>query len=302
MGNVLIVGNITKDVYLRLDERRNKFEVDEAGVSWLDVGFDGKSHRYFSRLGVFGGAVVTMEVLSKFGVKATIAGEQVGYGDGAVMVSGRPRATYRYILCHGEEIAYFSPTERSVTVWEAPEERVDWVYIDRSATIDKELADGVLEYLAGAEGTRLAVYLDKNTDTFAEPIRAVCAGADLVFTEVEVGCSASVCAVNVDSIEYDGASVGWKAEREDFTTHLTTRSIIAASVLGAMILGKPAREAVLLAKANVENATLNGTINIKKLEELIMDMDNHAEPVEEAGGEIEVAPDSRLATEEELEG
>ena len=27
--NVLIVGNITKDVYLRLDERRNKFELDE---------------------------------------------------------------------------------------------------------------------------------------------------------------------------------------------------------------------------------------------------------------------------------
>ena len=32
MSEILIVGNVLKDVYLRLDERRDSFEEDENGV------------------------------------------------------------------------------------------------------------------------------------------------------------------------------------------------------------------------------------------------------------------------------
>ena len=37
--NILIVGNVLKDVYLNLDTLENNFEIDKNGVSWLDVNF-----------------------------------------------------------------------------------------------------------------------------------------------------------------------------------------------------------------------------------------------------------------------
>ena len=46
MQSILIVGNITKDVYLRLDNRKNHFETDQNHIKWLDLAFDGTSHRY----------------------------------------------------------------------------------------------------------------------------------------------------------------------------------------------------------------------------------------------------------------
>lgn len=41
MSKVLIVGNVLKDVYLNLDGRGGEFELDGAGVPWLDVAFNG---------------------------------------------------------------------------------------------------------------------------------------------------------------------------------------------------------------------------------------------------------------------
>ena len=50
MHKVAIIGNITKDIYLRLDNRLNKFEEDDKHVKWLDFSFDGSSHDYYSRV------------------------------------------------------------------------------------------------------------------------------------------------------------------------------------------------------------------------------------------------------------
>ena len=47
--NVLVVGNVLKDIYLRLDERHNDFENDEHGNPWLDLCFDGSTHPFFRR-------------------------------------------------------------------------------------------------------------------------------------------------------------------------------------------------------------------------------------------------------------
>ena len=65
MSNILIVGNIIKDVYLRLDERLNNFEIDEHNVPWLDLGFNGSTYNFFNRISIYGGAAVTLEVLNR---------------------------------------------------------------------------------------------------------------------------------------------------------------------------------------------------------------------------------------------
>lgn len=48
MSKILIVGNVLKDVYLKLDERQNDFELDENGISWLELGFNGAAHSFLS--------------------------------------------------------------------------------------------------------------------------------------------------------------------------------------------------------------------------------------------------------------
>ena len=73
MSNILIVGNVTKDVYLRLDNRQNKFETDQNDIKWLDFAFDGSTHRYYNRVSIFGGASISLEVLTRFGLNAEIA-------------------------------------------------------------------------------------------------------------------------------------------------------------------------------------------------------------------------------------
>ena len=72
MSKILIIGNVLKDVYLKLDERQNDFEVDERGINWLELGFNGDAHKFFHRTSVFGGAAVSLSVLNQLGVEGTI--------------------------------------------------------------------------------------------------------------------------------------------------------------------------------------------------------------------------------------
>ena len=85
MGSILIVGNIVKDIYLRLDERQNVFEKDSNNIPWLNLGFDGSSHKFFRRTSIYGGAAVTLEVLNKFGVEAEISGAKLRYENGELI-------------------------------------------------------------------------------------------------------------------------------------------------------------------------------------------------------------------------
>ena len=60
MQNVLIVGNVTKDVYLNLDSRTERFELDKHGIQWLNLEFNASEHHFFSRESSLGGAAVTL--------------------------------------------------------------------------------------------------------------------------------------------------------------------------------------------------------------------------------------------------
>ena len=82
MSKILIVGNVLKDVYLKLDERQNDFELDENGISWLELGFNGAAHSFFKRTSVYGGAAISLSVLSKLGLDAGILNSKTEFKPG----------------------------------------------------------------------------------------------------------------------------------------------------------------------------------------------------------------------------
>lgn len=119
MSKILIIGNVLKDVYLKLDERQNDFETDDRGISWLELAFNGETHSFFKRTSVFGGAAVSLSVLNKLGVDAAILNSKSETKAGEISWSNDP-ADYRYIFSHKGGITYFVPSERKTTDWTMP--------------------------------------------------------------------------------------------------------------------------------------------------------------------------------------
>lgn len=267
--SVLIVGNVTKDVYLRLDERTNKFETDENGTAWLDLSFDASTHHFFRRNSVFGGATVSLEVLNNFGIEAKIAGTDIVFQDGDLIKNAPVEAEYRYILCKDDDPVYFVDKNRAASKWEMPDEAVDWIFIDRSAVLDEKLVEKILNYLSLSNKTRLAVFV---TESWPHVARALAENADLVFLErrrPDLTLRGQICLLENDNLSFDQYNITCYNGRTDLMTHLTLHSIAAATILGATILGKSSAEATKLAEINVAKATLNGTLSLKRLEELI---------------------------------
>jgi hypothetical protein len=149
---------------------------------------------------------------------------------------------------------------------------VDWIYVDRSAWVSRELSEQILEYLDTAtDEVKLAVYMDKKASKMH--MHKLKAQADLVFTEVkgEEGVEGKCIYISKDDMQFYGKRIAWSlSDRQDAMTHLTTNSIIAGSILGAVVRGRSTEEALLLARANVENANLSGTLNLTRLEEMIV--------------------------------
>lgn len=97
MSKILIIGNVLKDVYLKLDEQKNNFELDENGINWLELAFNGGAHSFFRRTSVYGGAAVSLAVLNQFGINASIMNSRTEMTAGEITWSDDP-ADYRYIF------------------------------------------------------------------------------------------------------------------------------------------------------------------------------------------------------------
>ena len=259
MSKVLVIGNVLKDVYLRLDERHAKLEQDEKDTKWLDLSFDGSSNKFFERVSVFGGAAVTMEVLNDFEIDVTLNGPSNAF---------RRATSYRYILCADDNITYFVPSKRAVTNFVEPDEKPDWIFVDRSAVLNDNVAAKIKKYLQ-KNPAKLVIYAPKE---MTETAKILVNEADLVFAENDAIGTLShgeICVVGDDFISMGGAKVSYKTNREDFMTHLTIKSIAAASVLGAILQDETAYDSLLIAKENVENATLSQTTRYGKLKKMI---------------------------------
>ena len=273
MQKVVIIGNITKDIYLRLDNRVNKFEEDEHHVKWLDFAFNGSSHNYFSRVAIYGGASISLEVLSRFGLKAEISGAPATFLDGQ-FVAKDSTTVYRYILCQDDNVSYIAPSHHHETTWKMPKDDTpDWIYIDRSANVTPNLVRELMDYLDIEPSCKIAFFISENVNQYANHIRELAEHAALIITDTKLDTQYSnVVKIFSNTIEYNGKSITWSLNgREDLMTHLSTHLTIGATILGAILLGKSPSEAILLAKANAEGARLSGTLNIDTLEAEIAD-------------------------------
>ena len=273
MHKVAIIGNITKDIYLRLDNRLNKFEEDEKHVKWLDFSFDGSSHDYYSRVAIYGGASISLEVLSRFGLEAEISGAPATFLDGQ-FVAKDSTTVYRYILCQDDNVSYIRPSQRHETTWKVPKENApEWIYIDRSANISPQLVREILDYIDIEPNCKIAFFISDNVNQYANHIRELAKHAAFIITDVKLEEDyPNTAKLANNTIRYGDKEVRWAISgKEDLMTHLSSHLTIAATLLGAIILGKSPSESILLAKANVEGARLSGTLNIDTLEEEITD-------------------------------
>ena len=269
MSNVLIIGNVHQDVYLRLDEQQNKFETDEHGTPWLDFGFDGSTHKFIKKTAVYAGATVALEVLNRMGINAKISGSLAEFRNGGIVPGEQEIKTTRYILCKENKISYLVPESREETEWVNPTDAVDWIFIDRSAKVTQELVKGLKGFLSMSGHTRLAVYAPKE---MSDQDRELVEMANLVFSDGLLAGTkfyGSVCQISDHEISFGDAKIIWSAENADLMTHLTLYSIIAATVFGALLRGKTIEDSIMMGRDNALRSTLNGTAPLEKLEELL---------------------------------
>lgn len=268
MSKIFIVGNIIKDVYLSLDQNQNNFELDSDGINWLNLRFDGSSHKFFRRSSVLGGAAVSLEVIQKLGLSAEIMGEGIDF------TKEKARAEcdceYRYILCNDKQICYLTSDERQPANWQTPTDIVDWIYVDRSIAVTPELIQKIRSYLSLSHSTRLAYFIGKNWGANESELAKM---ANIVFCGEEAKDLATrgiVCQINASEISIGPLHTEWDVdERQDLRTHLTIYTTIAATIFAALLSGRSARDALTLAKLNVENSTLNDSLDWQKLDSLL---------------------------------
>lgn len=264
---ILIVGNIFKDVYLNLDERAEQFETDSSGTRWLNLSFDTSEHRFFRRMSSFGGSAITLEVLSKMGIDAEISGSKAHFLNGEIDFSGNEWLAdlYRYILILDEHAAYIAPSYEHVSTFDVPSETYDYIFIDRSASINN--AEALFDYLDFSPTTKLAVYVRKNSRSLAE--KELIKRADLVFTErpLENIDESKLVFIEEARVSCGGFSEEFDTSRESLMTHLSVYSILSATILGGLLLGKSTKESLRLGKMNVEHATLDSCLDLASLEE-----------------------------------
>ncbi len=283
MSKILIVGSVLKDVYLELDERQNQLEEDERGVNWLELGFNGTAHNYFHRTSVYGGAAVSLSVLNKLGIEASILSSRTEFKNGELKWVDNP-AGYRYIFSCKGGITYFVPGERKPTEWSTPssaQSNPDWILVDRSTTVSARLVDELKNFLKFSQGTKLAVHTEK----YPTPLgRRLAEMADLLFVEEEPPVHTEekivdkleldqpdrqlTCHISPRKIALSDAEESWSLDRADMMTHLTVYSTITATVLGVLSAGGTPADALLWARLNAEQATLQESLGAEKLQKL----------------------------------
>ncbi|MBQ6375479.1 fructose-bisphosphate aldolase class I [Candidatus Saccharibacteria bacterium] len=159
--SILIVGNLVKDVYLGIDDRTNPLESDKFGTKWLDLSFNSSEHHFFNRVSTFGGAAVTLEVLTKLGLT------DIAISGTNFTLLGDPdpdhttlATSYRYIFTHDESAVYFSDSKPRSADFSAPTTPLSYLYIDPSAYLDAKTTAKITSYLYSHPTTRLILCLD----------------------------------------------------------------------------------------------------------------------------------------------
>ena len=277
--NILIIGNILKDVYLNLDERTEHLETDKDGIKWLNLSFDASEHRFFNRNSSLGGAAVSLEVLQKLGLDASISGSNLSYRDSSSTHSDT--ATHRYILINDGKAAYFAPSSFTKTTFAAPDQPPDYLYIDRSAELTQSVATQITTYLDQNPQTKLVVYV---RNFHNQSLNSLLPRADLIFSEVAnapelaESDSSKVITITETHLQYLAISETISINRVDVLTHLSLYSIASATILGCFVLGYSVEDSLTLARFNAERSKLDTTLTLDQLQELSANLDLANDP------------------------
>ena len=285
MAKVLIVGNITKDVYLRFDNRLNNFEKDQNGTNWLDLAFNHSSYKFYSRASIYGGASVSLEVLSRFNIDAQIVNTPARFMNGQFFTN-ESQVDYRYILCHDNELSYLTPSKFRESDWSTPTEAPDWLYIDRSANITPILGDKISNYLKDHPQTRLAFFINKRSSQNARHIRKLLERASLIIADTKLHYPAkNPILITKKDVTFQGRRISapLHVESKDLLTRLSLNQTVAATILGAILNHKTVSECLLLARANIQESRLGNTANLKKLEQIILGNEYLVEKINKKG-------------------
>lgn len=267
--NILIVGNILKDVYLNLDNRTEQFETDKNNVKWLDLSFNASEHHFFNRESSLGGAAVSLEVLQKLGLDASIANSKLDFKNDDFSEPGP--STHRYILVADGNVSYLAPSEFRKTSFKVPTDPVDYLYIDRSAELDQTTAKQISAYLDLASKTKLVIYI-RNFNNPA--LNSLLPRADLLFSEVTDSPElakldqSKLVHISEDKLSYQNITENVSVDRVDILTHLSIYSIASATILGNFILGNSVEDSLRFARLNVEYSKLDSVLSLSELQTL----------------------------------
>lgn len=265
--NILIVGNVVKDTYLNLDSRVEHLETDKNGTRWLDLSFDASIHKFYNHHVSLGGAAISLEVLSKMGLSAKISGCDLHFSDSTPSYT-KSNLPHRYILVVDESVSYFSPSVLQTAQFSTDDSEYDYIYIDRSASPSTTTCNQIVAYLNAHPTTKLALYLPKSPSSIPVTLRR---RASLIFSE-----SSSARLLNFDKtvfisdreIAFRDHREPIRVERIDRLTHLSAYSIAAATILGGLLLSKSPAASLKMARANLENSTLDSVLSLRELDSL----------------------------------
>lgn len=295
--SIYIVGNVTKDVYLRLDNRLSDLHPDENGTYWLDLPFNNHYHRYFKRTSVFGGSAVSCDVLKRLGFDPSVSGYNASFDEN---LSFQPDLgqdhTYRYIICKDNDTAIFAPSTIYETTWNQPKDNPDILILDRPSILPETEKQDLLNYLNDRPDIDFYCWINKDllgspkfANLFATRAKMVFVALkdiaiknvsdttvkDVAQKYLDLGVK-TVVAIDEDTIFIktpdEFAKVSWSlGEKTDLFTSLTTKTTISSTIIAADILGRNLDESLLFAKYNTETSTLSNARTESALDDLISD-------------------------------
>lgn len=321
--NILVVGNVIKDVYLNMDPRAESYEEDARGVKWLDLSFDASEHHFFSRVVNYGGAAVSLEALQRLGLNASVSGLHLDFLDTDESIDNQPQMAHRYILIADGQVCYMAPSSQAPSDFEFPVAPVDYLYIDRSAVMTEPLERRLIDYLNNTPQTKLVMYACDIMDTKWERLLR---RASLIFVEkhkdepaisdapssgsaktpapkdeierrLQSYDAKKLVYLCENSISYIGIKEKLNIKRTDALTHLSLYSILAGTVLGCFVLGFPVKKSLRFARLNAENARLDSCLDRARLEALAEEEEKGSD-LELIAANLVLAPKGILAADE----
>ena len=273
--DIIIVGNILKDVYLNLDSRTENYETDRNDVKWLNLSFNASEHHFFNRSSNFGGAAVTLETLQKMGLPASISDSKLNFLEEQSEDNIIPSA-HRYILISENDVTYFAPSKLTESSFNPPAEAVKYLFIDRSASLNLTTVQKINAYLDLSRDTKLVLYVRDVND---QNLLSLVPRSSLIFLEDNGGNSEKTYALQLfpeqktihiseKKIIFNDVTEKITTDRINLFTHLSAYSVVAATILGGFVMGLSVEESFKLARAGVENAKVNSALSLKELQEI----------------------------------